>query len=327
MEQAGVREHLRETARDSAARLVDAPAELQALVHKAGVPADLQRAVAQAYASLGDEALVAVRSSATAEDTASASFAGMNETFTNVCGTDRVVAKIVDCWASLFGARVCSYRATRGIDTEPAIAVVVQLMVDSDRSGVMFTVDPSTGARDRIVIEGSYGLGEVVVGGQVEPDTYIVDKSSLSLLDVRIGAKAIEVTREPDGTETRRDVDGDRRSRPALAEDEVVELASLGVRIEDHYGTPQDIEWALAHDGIYIVQSRPVTTLSGQRPELVAPAGLVMLVHGLGAAPGVASGPARVLRSPSESNRFHDGEVLVAPTTQGTPSSRLTIAA
>ncbi len=150
-----------------------APSRLQELVHKAGLPLELRAEIIDAYGRLGS-GRVAVRSSATAEDTGDTSFAGMNQTFTNVTAAEELCTRIVDCWASLFGERVVSYRRTCGIDDEPAIAVVVQEMVASERSGVMFTADPSTGDTSTIVIEAAFGLGEVVVGGQVEPDTYRV---------------------------------------------------------------------------------------------------------------------------------------------------------
>jgi pyruvate,water dikinase len=327
MEDAGVRATLREgTARfDPQRGGPEAAAELQTLVRKAGVPEPLARAIEESYRCLadGDDAVVAVRSSATAEDTASTSFAGMNETFTNVRGPDELVARVLDCWVSLFGARVCAYRATRGLYEEPAIAVVVQRMVDAQRSGVMFTADPATGDRNRIVIEASYGLGEVVVGGQVEPDTYVVAKAednAPAVLETRVGTKAFEVTRGASGHDERVKVDPERASRPALTDDEIVDLARLGGRVEDHYGSPQDVEWVISARGdVQLVQSRPITTLaeaarsfalrerSGRdRPPLLS---------GLGAAPGVAVGRVRVLRAPSEGDRLEPGEVLVAPMT------------
>src|SRR5690606_32266082 len=154
------------------ADVADVGATARALIEAITLPAWFRESVAEAYAALGDDVRVAVRSSATAEDTAEASFAGMNETFTNVRGVDDLLRAIVACWRSLYGDRVVAYRAVRGLHDEPAIAVVVQQMVDADRAGVMFSVDPATGSPNRLVIEGAFGLGEVVVSGQVEPDTY-----------------------------------------------------------------------------------------------------------------------------------------------------------
>ena len=160
----------------------------------------------------------------------------MNQTFTNVIGADQLLTRVVDCWASLFGARVVSYRRSRGITDEPAIAVVVQTMVASERSGVMFTVDPTTADESRIVIEGAFGLGEVVVGGQVEPDTYVVSKQGPRLLDVRVGTQTHAIFSDP--------ADGDRRvsSRPRKAAvgswptTKSSRWRELGARVEEHYG-------------------------------------------------------------------------------------------
>ncbi|HXY93537.1 MAG TPA: phosphoenolpyruvate synthase [Acidimicrobiia bacterium] len=318
MSEAGVRDDLREhSARFAPGDATRAQSEeLQSLVRKAGIPSWLAGVVADAYGRLGADSFVAVRSSATAEDTAATSFAGMNETFTNVRGRDELLARIVDCWASLFGPRVCVYRATQHIEGEPAIAVVVQQMVEARRSGVLFTVDPASGDRGRLVIEGAYGLGEVVVGGQVEPDTYVVDKADLAVLETRVGGKEFEVIRGPDGHDRRVDVDPALAARPLLDGDEVRALARLGLQVEEHYGTPQDIEWAIADDGeIALVQSRPITTTASGAAPAGGGHGASPVLAGLGAAPGVAVGKVRVLAAPSEGDRLQAGEVLVAPMT------------
>ena len=226
-------------------------------MRRAGVPGSLREQVLGAYRRLGDDVPVAVRSSATSEDTAGTSFAGMHETFANVVGGDAVLDRLVDCWASLFGERVIAYRAGRGLTEEPAIAVVVQRLVDAERAGVMFTADPSTGDRDRIVIEAAFGLGEVVVSGQVEPDTYVVAKPSFQVRQVRVGHKAHKLTGAPDGIVARvelPDVEADAR---VLRDEEVVELARLGARIEEHYGAPQDVEWAIAGGETYVLRPAP----------------------------------------------------------------------
>ncbi len=150
------------------------------------------------------------------------------------------------CWASLFGDRVVSYRLSQGIDAEPALAVVVQQMVDSERSGVMFTADPSTADATKVVIEAAFGLGEVVVGGAVEPDTYVVDKDGPRLRSVRVGNKTVAIVRGADGKDSRVELSDEQAARRVLTDDEVIELARTGLRIHDHYGEPQDIEWAVA---------------------------------------------------------------------------------
>jgi pyruvate,water dikinase len=320
MDRGGVRALLRER---SAAFLADDPGALQARAQElrraiadAGIPDDLRREIAAAYETLGAGSFVAVRSSGTAEDSTEASFAGMNETFTTVRGEEQLLARVVDCWTSLFGARACAYRASRGVTVEPAIAVVVQRMVDSERSGVMFTADPATGDTTRVVIEAAFGLGEVVVGGQIEPDTYLVAKDGPTVVSARIGAKQFAVRRAPDGGEQRVDADATTASTRVLSDDEAVALAGLGMRVEAHYGSPQDTEWAMQEGETFLVQSRPITTLS--RPAATAGCGGATdaaIVTGLGAAPGIASGRVRVLTSPDEEAEFQAGEVLVAPMT------------
>ncbi|HEY8524429.1 MAG TPA: phosphoenolpyruvate synthase [Acidimicrobiales bacterium] len=297
--------------------------DLQEAVRRAGMPDDLRQRVVEAYRRLGPDGdePVAVRSSATAEDTASTSFAGMNETFTNVRGEDALVGRIVDCWASLWGQRVVAYRATRGIADEPAIAVVVQRMVPADRSGVLFTADPATGARDRLVVEAAFGLGEVVVGGQVEPDTYVVAKDGLRVIETHVGVQSHKVVPGPDGDQRVALADEEARAR-VLDDDVLAALAHFGIEVERHYGVPQDIEFAIDEHHIWLVQSRPITTLApgadGDRgtggAAQPAQPGRV-LVTGLAAAPGVAAGRVRILRSPDQGRELAAGEVLVAPMT------------
>jgi pyruvate,water dikinase len=318
IDEGGVRTELLNIERDvpgDDAGVVEAAADrLQSLVRKAGVPDRLRADILAAYTRLGPGP-VAVRSSATAEDTAGTSFAGMNATFTNVQGEDALVAAVVDCWASLFGTRVVSYRRARGLTDEPAIAVIVQQMVASERSGVMFTADPASGQRDRIVIEAAFGLGEVVVSGQVEPDTYVVAKDGLELLDVRVGVKTHKIVTGPHGDE-RVALSGADGSRRVCSDDEIRELAQLGATVEAHYGEPQDVEWAIADGNIFVVQARPITTLLA--PSLGAPAtaGVAApVVQGLGASPGRVSGRVRVLHTPEEGAALLAGEVLVAPMT------------
>ena len=324
MDEGGVRDELRArfasacAAVDDPAALADAAERLRALVRKAGVPGRLAEQVLSAYHRLGDEAPVAVRSSATAEDTAGTSFAGMHETFANVIGDAAVLDRLVDCWASLYGERVISYRASCGLTDEPMIAVVVQRLVTSERSGVMFTVDPSTGDRRRLVIEGAFGLGEVVVGGQVEPDTYVVDKDDLRLMETRIGRKTHKIVGAGQGV-VRVDLSPEEGARRVLSDDEAIELARLGVGVEAHYGEPQDVEWAIAGGQTFLVQSRPITTLgtsipAGQAPT-AATAGGRLLLQGLAASSGIASGPVRILASPREGEQLQAGEVLVASMT------------
>ncbi len=302
---------------DDPESLAEHSARLQEFVRKAEIPAEVRSAILSAYRELGSERSVAVRSSATAEDTAATSFAGMHETFTNVLGEEAVLDRVRDCWRSAYGQRVVAYRKSQGLSEEPSIAVVVQEMVDSARSGVMFTVDPATGDRGRLIIEGAFGLGEVVVGGQVEPDTYTVDKQRQRLIEVRVGHKDFQIVREGQGQERRVDLSPEQAGKRVLKDEEVLELARLGARVEQHYGSPQDVEWAEEGGRMFLVQSRPITTLSEEaKPhEKRAAAKEPALVTGLGASPGIISGRVRVLHKPEEGRHLRKGEILVAPMT------------
>lgn len=293
--------------------LARAAERAQELVHATPLPPELARAVLDAYHKLGAGTVVAVRSSGTAEDTAGTSFAGMNATFTNVAGDDELLARIVDCWASAYGRRVIAYRAAEGIAEEPSLAVIVQVMVPSERSGVLFTADPATDATDVVVIEAAFGQGEVVVSGMVEPDTYLVGKDGPTIQSIRVGHQGFKIVRGADGRDERVELTDEEGAQRVLANEEVLELAKLGMAVERHYGAPQDCEWAMAGGQTYLVQSRPVTTL--HRRAEPAPAGQRVLVSGLAASSGRASGAVRVLTSPDEGGQLRDGEVLVAPMT------------
>jgi pyruvate, water dikinase len=206
---------------------------------------------------------VAVRSSATAEDTADTSFAGMNETFLNVRGAEATIDAVRRCWRSLFGARTIYYRGVNGFaQAEMDIAVVVQRQIESTRAGVMFTVNPATGAREELVIEGSFGLGEAVVSGSVSPDRYIVAKATLAIRRREVNHKELVIEYAPGGGTVQRALSEEEAVRPVLSDEEVVAVAELGRRIEVHYGSPQDTEWAFDPDGaLWMLQSRPITTL------------------------------------------------------------------
>lgn len=312
---------------DDTGALQRAAESARRIVRDARVPEDVERAIRRGYGSLaaGDDAApVAVRSSATSEDTASASFAGMNESFLNVRGSDAVVDAVRDCWASLFGARTIFYRAKRGLPlVGMEIAVVVQRQIESLRAGVMFTADPAGDPRV-LVIEAALGLGESVVSGAVTPDRYVVEKAGPAIVRREVHDKALAVQSNPDGgTRTRRICDAESAA-PALSDDQVLELAELGLRIESHYGSAQDTEWAFDADGAaWILQARPVTTGPARGGTSQAPAdgtardghGGSPLVRGLAAAPGSASGAARVILALDDAGTLHGGDVLVAPMT------------
>jgi pyruvate,water dikinase len=289
-----------------------AAGDVRAMVETEPIPPRIQEEIRSAYDALGEDA-VAVRSSATAEDTEAASFAGMNETFLNVRGADAVVDAVRRCWGSLFGARTIFYRATRGFgQADMDIAVVVQKQIASTRSGVMFTIDPATGAGDRLVIEGSFGLGEAVVSGQVSPDRYVIDKQHLTVIAREVRRKALVIEPLADGGTARRQTSADEAQRPALTDEEATRIAELGRRIEQHYGSPQDTEWAIDVDGnVWMLQSRPVTAAGAAGSTVPVTREARVLLRGLGAAPGAAGGPARLLGSLDDAIALSDGDVLV----------------
>jgi pyruvate,water dikinase len=253
------------------AALDEAASRARSLILGAGTQPSCAAALCESYDQLGG-ALVAVRSSATAEDTQEASFAGQQSTFLNVEGHKALLEAVIGCWASLFEARAIAYRTRAGIaHEEVTIAVPIQRMVQSERSGVAFTVDPVTGDRGRIVIEAVRGLGEALVSGEVTPDMYTVDKETLSVVDRTHVEQAREyVYGGANGgnagsgeANVWRDLNAVQRRRPKLDDGEIAALAQIVRRVESHYGAPQDIEWAEAGGEFFIVQSRPITTLAG----------------------------------------------------------------
>ncbi|MFN0070113.1 MAG: phosphoenolpyruvate synthase [Chloroflexota bacterium] len=291
---------------------------IQASILQARIPANIQSAVIDGYRELSrrtgvTDQLVAVRSSATLEDTETASFAGMNRSFLNVRGAEDLLDRMRSVWASLFSPRVIFYRKRLQLDREPEIAVIVQSMVNSAKSGVAFSVNPSTGNRESMVIEAAFGLGEVVVGGQVEPDHYVLLKRDLSVVDRRIGKKAFMLTRNPSGATMREDLPPERATEVVLTDDELQSIAKLVLQDEAHYGTPQDIEWAIGDGGTYLVQSRPVTTKLATPPPIseASPAAQVELVRGIGSSPGRVSGAVRIVINTADTDRIGPGDILV----------------
>ncbi|MGA2165502.1 MAG: phosphoenolpyruvate synthase, partial [Solirubrobacteraceae bacterium] len=316
---------------EDTAALQAAAAAARDLFDETPIPEPLRREIRSRYEQLaggiasppGDLIPVAVRSSATAEDTAETSFAGMNETYLNVRGADAVIDAVRRCWRSLFGARTIYYRGVNGFgQADMDIAVVVQRQVSSTRAGVMFTVNPATGERGELVIEGSFGLGEAVVSGSVSPDRYIVEKATLAIRRREVHHKDLLIEYAPGGGTAQRALSEEEALRPVLSDEEVVAVAELGRRIEEHYGAPQDTEWAFDPDGaLWMLQSRPITTLHDEAPSSGAVEAngkavervqtQAVLLHGLGGAPGSAAGAARVLGSLADAARLGEGDVLV----------------
>ncbi len=304
---------------DDTAALQSKAKEIQDMIVSADMPSVIKSEIIKAYEELSKRdsikaQFVAVRSSATMEDSEQASFAGMNATFLNVHGKEDLIRKVKECWASLYGARVIFYRSKKEFLDEPVIAVVIQKMVNSDKAGVMFTANPSNNNLASLVIEGAFGLGEVVVGGLVSPDYYEVEKSTLKVKDTRLSHKNFKIIRDDKGQNLEVKLSKKEAEEQVLTEAEVQELTNLGLKIEEHYGSPQDTEWAIEGSKIYMVQSRPITTLLKTSEETAEEEGKE-LIRGLGAGPGRGSGEVRVLTSPTQDNGFESGDVLVAEMT------------
>ena len=244
---------------------------IQALFKNGKLSDEMAAEIRQAYDAVdGENPPVAVRSSANAEDLPDMSFAGQQDTYLNVRGADEIVAAVRDCWASLWTPRAISYRHEMGIEQDAvAMAVVVQLMVASDVSGILFTANPATGERSEMIINASYGLGEAVVGGQVTPDTFIVDRESMTAKETIIGAKEQKIVSDGDqGTRLEDIAEGDR-GKSSLSDGAIRELVTLALKAEAHFkGLPQDIEWAYSEGKLYMLQSRPITNLPPQPIEV-----------------------------------------------------------
>lgn len=304
---------------DDAGALQRVSHELRDLIEGASIPHDIVDEVIGAYEELtvkaSGGALVAVRSSATAEDTAQFSFAGMFESFLNVRDREELLKRVKSCWASTFHARVLFYRLKQGMPAEMPVAVIVQAMVNSEKSGVCFTVDPATRNVQRMVVEAAWGLGEVVVLGQVTPDHHVLAKDTLAVVEESIGAKDFMLIRDAvTGSTARVELAGDpRRTARVLTSGELQSLGALARRVEAYYGTPQDLEFAVEDGVIYLTQSRPITTLGGalQPSEDASRPASAVLVQGLGASPGRASGRVRLLLSTDAAGQLEAGEVLV----------------
>lgn len=244
---------------------------IRGIIQKKDMPEDIEDSISQYYESLSQRygkanIPVAVRSSGVAEDAADASFAGQFETYLNVKRKKELLSSVKRCWASLFTAQAISYRMEKGLPTDGGgISVCVQRMVNARSAGICFTVDPVTGNPSKIIIEGNWGMGESVVQGIVSPDRYIVNKDTLDLERASIGEKKICIRPVEKGTK-QEEVASDKRNEPCLTDEEVRRIAEQAKAIETHYGTPQDIEWAIDHDllfpeNLFFVQTRPVTVL------------------------------------------------------------------
>ncbi|MEM2536794.1 MAG: phosphoenolpyruvate synthase [Candidatus Bathyarchaeia archaeon] len=331
---------IRETVKDPSEpkHYEEASKRIRALIESTPMPKNLEEAIREAYRELCrrlnvENVPVAVRSSATAEDLPDASFAGQQETYLNVVGEDDVVEKTVKCWSSLFTPRAMFYRTQKGFAHEKVlISVGVQKMVNAKAAGVMFSINPVTGDPNQIVIEGNFGLGESVVSGAVTPDEFIVDKQTMKIISRRIATKKVMSIRDPaTGRTVQVEVPIEKQNQPCLTDEEVLKLAELAVKIEKHYGKPQDIEWAVDADlsfpdNIFIVQSRPETvwSLKAELPEKKVEASLAkplealkVVVRGIPAGKrGIGAGVARVVLNPEEAAKvMQKGDILVTDMT------------
>ncbi|MGQ9566308.1 MAG: phosphoenolpyruvate synthase [Candidatus Bathyarchaeales archaeon] len=332
-------EIIKETVKDvnNPAEYQEASRKIRKLIESTKMPKEIEKEIQNAYKTLGQKTkqtntFVAVRSSATAEDLPDASFAGQQETYLNVRGAKELLEKTVKCWSSLFTPRAIFYRTEKGFKHENVlISVGVQKMVNSKSAGVMFTINPVTGQQDQIIIEGNWGLGEAVVSGSVTPDHFEVDKNTMKIIAKNINKKTIEYIRDPKtGKTIHAKVPTSRQDLPCVTDEEVTKLAELAKRIEQHYGKPQDIEWAIDRDikfpeNVYIVQSRPETVWSAKVEEPTKteekPAkqlsDLKVVAQGIAAGKrSIGIGPAKVVFSPEDAEKLvKKGDILVTTMT------------
>lgn len=299
---------------EDSAELEKAAKTAKDAVLKAKIPAVIKQEIRDAYQRMDPKGLVvAVRSSATAEDLPDASFAGQQETYLNIKGEKRLIEAVQKCWASLYGGRAIYYRSRQGFDHRSVnIAVVVQELVNSEKAGVMFTSHPVTG-EGLTIVEGSWGLGEAVVSGSVSPDNYVFDQRTEKVTDRLIADKKIQIVSEGDhGTKTV-DVPADKRNASVLSDEEVRRLATFGKIAETHYGIPQDVEWAIVGETFYILQSRPITTIkSAAMAKSSSDSGTgTIILQGQGASPGVASGKVVIVADVKDTGNVKEGDILV----------------
>ena len=300
-------------------QLQQVAAKVKQTIMNAPMPAKLAGEIKRSYKEMGG-GLVAVRSSATAEDLPEASFAGQQSTFLNVEGEEAVVTAVQECWASLFEARAIFYREQQGFDHfKVGIAVPVQRMVQSEASGVMFTLEPVTSDTSKIAIEAVLGLGEMLVSGDVTPDTYIVDKSGMKISKKEIASQEWKLIRSDKGKGEEINIKvvltPEEQAQQKINDEEVIALAEIGKRLEDWYQFPQDVEWAKEDNKLYIVQTRPVTTIKEMKVEAKAEIEAPVLLSGAPASPGMASGPVKIVSDASQIDKVRDGDVLVAEMT------------
>lgn len=317
-----ISEELKNVDKDKPDETARIAANIQKMIRGGKMPEEVAREVIAAYKKLGTrfkKALVAVRSSATAEDLPSASFAGQQASYLNVQGEASLLEHVKDAWASLFTARAIFYREENKINhNKVKISIIVQVMAQSEVSGVMFSINPVTNEKDRIVIEAVWGLGEMIVQGSVVPDKYIVQKDTYAILSKEVSDQSIMLARKG---ATTKEVPVPKKiiDRQKITDEEVIELAKYAQKLQEHYYFPQDIEWSKADGKLFIIQTRPVTTIGEVKEKKTITEGVTNaeapILTGEAASPGAGSGPVKVLGSPKEIGKIKDGDILVAKMT------------
>ena len=295
--------------------------QVQKIIESSPFPQEIEKQVYKAYDKLGHDPWVAVRSSATAEDLPQASFAGQQETYLNVRGDASLLVHIRKAWASLFEPRAIYYRVQQKFDHfKVALAVPVQRMVQSDVSGIMFTLNPVTNDKSKIIVEAIWGLGEKIVQGAITPDHYEIDKNSLELVEARTITQDIEMVRSGEGNIDRK-VPKSRQAKRKLTDKQAIEVAKLGKKLQQHYFFPQDSEWAMENGKIFIVQTRPITTIQATTEKTAAVVKAAhkitgkLILTGEPASPGVVTGIVNILKSAKEIGKIKRGDILVTDMT------------
>jgi pyruvate,water dikinase len=296
---------------------------IQKMIVNGKIPDEISKEIISGYKKLSGafkKALVAVRTSATAEDLATTSFAGQGETFLNVTGEANLLVNVKKCWASLFTGRSIYYRVENKIRHEKVkISVIVMKMVESEVAGVMFSIDPATNDKDRIIIESVWGLGEMIVQGSVIPDKYVVQKGTFAILSKEVSDQSIQLIKR-DGKNKEVEVPKNIRDKQKISDEEIIKLAKITARLQEHYYFPQDAEWAKEKGKLYLVQTRPISTIAQTAKTEKLEKGEVKIAQapilsGTSASPGIGTGPVKILKSPKEIGKVERGDVLVAPMT------------
>jgi pyruvate, water dikinase len=314
--------------------LNDVTERIRNYIIEAKMPKEMEEEIIEAYENLGASDLssvqgsaldilhnaqepifVAVRSSATTEDLAEASFAGQQDSFLNVKGNQQLITNIKKCFASLFTSRATYYRNKQGFkDVHASLAVVIQKMVDSTKSGVIFSKDPNY-KNDNIIMEAVWGLGEGIVSGKITPDKYVVNRETMEITDIKVSEKKTAITRDSSGGEATVNLREEKSKQQVLTKSEVIKLAQLALKLEEHYKKPQDMEFAIEGDEIFLVQTRPITTIEKRIEVKIENITGEIILEGLAASPGIASGIVKIIYDLKDLPKIKQGDILVTKMT------------